>query len=34
VLNRDNPFFDRLAAAAHSAGIQNIISFGAHEKPM
>ncbi|MEQ1522556.1 MAG: Mur ligase family protein, partial [Aestuariivirga sp.] len=32
VLNRDNPFFDRLTAAAHSAGIQNIISFGVHEK--
>src|SRR5215213_2958527 len=32
VLNRDNPFFDRLVAAARRAGIQNIISFGAHEK--
>ncbi len=32
VLNRDNAFFDRLAAAARSHGIQNIISFGSHEK--
>jgi UDP-N-acetylmuramoyl-tripeptide--D-alanyl-D-alanine ligase len=31
VLNRDNPFFERLAAAARRFGIQNIISFGAHE---
>jgi UDP-N-acetylmuramoyl-tripeptide--D-alanyl-D-alanine ligase len=32
VLNRDNPFFDRLAAAARGFGVQNIISFGVHEK--
>jgi UDP-N-acetylmuramoyl-tripeptide--D-alanyl-D-alanine ligase len=32
VLNRDNPFFERLAAAARGFGIQNIVSFGAHEK--
>ena len=32
VLNRDNPFFERLAAAARGFGIQDIISFGAHEK--
>ena len=32
VLNRDNPFFERLTAAAQGFGIQNIISFGAHEK--
>ena len=32
VLNRDNPFFERLAAAALGFGIQNIVSFGAHEK--
>ena len=32
VLNRDNPFFDRLAAAAKGFGVQNIISFGTHEK--
>jgi UDP-N-acetylmuramoyl-tripeptide--D-alanyl-D-alanine ligase len=32
VLNRDNPFFERLVAAARDFGIQNIISFGTHEK--
>jgi len=32
VLNRDNHFFERLSAAARSAGIRNIISFGSHEK--
>ena len=32
VLNRDNPFFERLAAAARGFGIQNTISFGVHEK--
>ena len=32
VLNRDNLFFERLAAAARGFGIQNIVSFGAHEK--
>jgi len=32
VLNRDNPFYERLAAAARGFGIQSIISFGAHEK--
>jgi UDP-N-acetylmuramoyl-tripeptide--D-alanyl-D-alanine ligase len=32
VLNRDNPFFERLAAAARGFGIQNIVSFGTHEK--
>ncbi len=32
VLNRDNPFFERLSAAARSTGIRNIISFGSHEK--
>lgn len=31
VLNRDNPYFERLAAAAREFGIQNIISFGNHE---
>lgn len=30
VLNRDNAYFDRLAAAARSAGIERIIGFGAH----
>ncbi len=32
VLNRDNVFFERLAAAARGFGIQSIISFGTHEK--
>ena len=32
ILNRDSPFFDRLVAVAKSFGIQNIISFGTHEK--
>jgi UDP-N-acetylmuramoyl-tripeptide--D-alanyl-D-alanine ligase len=32
VLNRDNPYYERLAAAAASAGIGRIISFGAHEE--
>ena len=31
VLNRDNPFYDRLARAARASGIDRIISFGAHE---
>ena len=31
VLNRDNPFFERLAHAADKAGIERIISFGADE---
>ena len=32
VLNRDNSFFERLEAAARDFGIENIVSFGAHEK--
>jgi UDP-N-acetylmuramoyl-tripeptide--D-alanyl-D-alanine ligase len=32
VLNRDNPFFDRLAAAAKGCGIKNIVAFGGHDK--
>lgn len=28
VLNRDNEYFDRLSAAAHNAGIGNVVSFG------
>ena len=32
VLNRDNAFFERLAAAAKNAGIRNIVSFGAHKE--
>src|SRR5690606_11447021 len=32
VLNRDNPWFDRLAAAARRSGISHILSFGrAHD---
>ncbi|MDF2618288.1 MAG: UDP-N-acetylmuramoylalanyl-D-glutamyl-2,6-diaminopimelate/D-alanyl-D-alanyl ligase [Xanthobacteraceae bacterium] len=31
VLNRDNPHFERLAAAARAAGIQNIVGFGEAE---
>ena len=30
VLNRDNPQFDRLAAAARTAGIDTILAFGEH----
>ncbi len=32
VLNRDNPYYERLAAAARAVGVNNIVSFGAHEK--
>ncbi len=32
VLNRDNPHFERLAAAARAAGIQNIVGFGEAEE--
>ncbi len=32
ILNRDNPFYDRLAAAAQARGIARILSFGAHEQ--
>src|SRR5215469_5738760 len=32
VLNRDNPFYDRLATAAEARGIMRIFSFGAHEQ--
>ncbi len=31
VLNRDNPFFDRLASAARNLGIERIVGFGANE---
>jgi UDP-N-acetylmuramoyl-tripeptide--D-alanyl-D-alanine ligase len=31
VLNRDNPMFDRLSAAARNAGAGTILSFGQHE---
>jgi len=32
VINRDNPHFDRLHAAAHASPAGRIVSFGAHEK--
>jgi UDP-N-acetylmuramoyl-tripeptide--D-alanyl-D-alanine ligase len=32
VLNRDSPFYDRLAEAARAHGIDRIIGFGAHER--
>jgi UDP-N-acetylmuramoyl-tripeptide--D-alanyl-D-alanine ligase len=32
ILNRDNAFYDRLAAAAKARGIARILSFGAHEQ--
>jgi UDP-N-acetylmuramoyl-tripeptide--D-alanyl-D-alanine ligase len=31
VINRDTPYFDRLAAAARAAGIKNVAGFGRHE---
>lgn len=30
ILNRDNPLFDRLKAAAQTAGIEQILAFGKH----
>ncbi|HLF21279.1 MAG TPA: UDP-N-acetylmuramoylalanyl-D-glutamyl-2,6-diaminopimelate--D-alanyl-D-alanine ligase [Aestuariivirga sp.] len=30
VINRDTPYFDRLAAAARAAGVANIVGFGRH----
>jgi UDP-N-acetylmuramoyl-tripeptide--D-alanyl-D-alanine ligase len=30
ILNRDNPYYDRLAAAAEARGITRLLSFGAH----
>lgn len=32
VLNRNNPHYERLAAAAKAAGIDHIVTFGEHEK--
>jgi UDP-N-acetylmuramoyl-tripeptide--D-alanyl-D-alanine ligase len=32
ILNRDNAHYDHLEAAARAAGVNRIISFGAHEK--
>jgi UDP-N-acetylmuramoyl-tripeptide--D-alanyl-D-alanine ligase len=31
VLNRDNEYFSRLAAAADAAGVERVLSFGEHE---
>jgi UDP-N-acetylmuramoyl-tripeptide--D-alanyl-D-alanine ligase len=31
VINRDTPYFDRLAAAAREAGISSIVGFGKHD---
>ncbi|WP_374332247.1 UDP-N-acetylmuramoylalanyl-D-glutamyl-2,6-diaminopimelate--D-alanyl-D-alanine ligase [Aestuariivirga sp.] len=32
VISRDTPYFERLSAAARSAGIRNIVSFGRHSE--
>ena len=32
VLNRDNPLYERLAAAARASGIDQILAFGEHKK--
>ena len=32
VINRDNPHYERLAAAARGAGVERIVSFGEHAK--
>jgi UDP-N-acetylmuramoyl-tripeptide--D-alanyl-D-alanine ligase len=32
VINRDNAFFDHLAAAARAHGVENVVTFGTHEK--
>jgi len=32
VLNRDNPLYDRLAAAARTCGVDQILAFGEHEE--
>ena len=32
VLNRDNPLYDRLAAAARASGIDQILAFGEHKE--
>ena len=32
VINRDNPHYERLAAAARDAGVERIVSFGEHAK--
>jgi len=32
ILNRDNPFYERLESAAHRCGIERVVSFGGHER--
>ena len=32
VINRDTPYYDRLAKSARSQGVTNIVSFGVHDK--
>ena len=32
VLNRDNPLYDRLAAAARASGVDQILAFGEHDE--
>jgi UDP-N-acetylmuramoyl-tripeptide--D-alanyl-D-alanine ligase len=32
VINRDNPHYERLAAAARAAGVERIVSFGEHAR--
>ena len=32
IINRDTPYYDRLAQSARSQGVTNIVSFGVHEK--
>jgi UDP-N-acetylmuramoyl-tripeptide--D-alanyl-D-alanine ligase len=32
VINRDNPYYERLAAAARGAGVERIVSFGEHAR--
>lgn len=34
VLNRDNPYFPLLVAAAQAAGVERVISFGAHPEAL
>jgi UDP-N-acetylmuramoyl-tripeptide--D-alanyl-D-alanine ligase len=32
IINRDTPYYDRLAKSARDQGVSHIVSFGAHEK--
>jgi UDP-N-acetylmuramoyl-tripeptide--D-alanyl-D-alanine ligase len=32
IINRDTPYYDRLAKSARAQGVSNIVSFGEHEK--